>query len=45
MPTNSVKEIERNRGKTAVLNHVSVRSANHFRSGEEVRCFALGGAT
>ncbi|MHB8269720.1 hypothetical protein [Bradyrhizobium sp.] len=45
MSTISVKEMERNRGKTAALNHVSVASANHFRGGEEDRCFALGAST
>ena len=45
MSTISVKEIERNRRKTAALNHVSVASANRFRAGEKARRFALGGGT
>jgi hypothetical protein len=45
MSTIPVKEIERNRGETAALDHVSVASANHYRRGEEIRCFALGAST
>jgi hypothetical protein len=41
----SVKEIERNGGKTAALNHVSVASTNRFRGGEEAHRFALGAST
>jgi hypothetical protein len=42
MSTIPVKEIERNRGETAELNHVSVPSVNGFRRGGEVRGFAVG---
>jgi hypothetical protein len=45
MSTIPVKEMERNRSKTAGQNHVSVPSANDFRGGGEVCCFALGGGT
>jgi hypothetical protein len=45
MSTIPVKEIERNRGEIAALDQVSVASANHFRGGEEDRCFALGAST
>jgi hypothetical protein len=45
MSTIPVKEIERNRGKTAALNHVSIASANHFRGGWKARRFALGAST
>lgn len=45
MSTISVKEMERNRCKTAALNHVSVASATTFPGGEESRCFALGAST
>ena len=45
MSTIPVKEIERNRGETAELNHVSVPSVNGFRRGGEVRGFAVGSGT
>jgi hypothetical protein len=45
MSTIPVKEIERNRSKTAGQNHVSVPSANGFRGGGEICCFALRGDT
>jgi hypothetical protein len=45
MSTILIKEIERNRSKTAALNHVSVASANRFRGAEKARRFALGGGT
>jgi hypothetical protein len=45
MSTIPVKDIERNRSKTAGQNHVFVRSANDFRGGGEVYCFALGSGT
>jgi hypothetical protein len=45
MSTIPVKEIERNHSKTAEKNHVSVASANDFRGGGEICCFALRGDT
>jgi hypothetical protein len=42
MSTIPVKEIERNRGETAELNHVSVPSVNGFRGGGEVCGSAVG---
>jgi hypothetical protein len=45
MSTISVKQMDRNRGKTAALNHVSVAMANYFHGGEEARCFAWGAST
>jgi len=44
MTTISVKEIERNRSKTAGRDRVSVPSANGLRVDEEDCCFAMGGS-
>jgi hypothetical protein len=45
MTTISVKEIERNRSKTAGRDRVSAPPANGLRVDEEDCCFAIGGST
>jgi hypothetical protein len=41
----SIKEVRRNRSKTAGLDQVSAPTADNGRGREEVPCLALGGRT